>query len=134
MSPSIGIVGLPNSGKTTLFNALTGGKAEVAPYPFTTIQPNVGVVSVPDERLEKIADLIRPEKIVPANIEFIDIAGLVKGASAGEGLGNQFLGHIRNVDAMCFVLRCFSDPDIPHVVTEIDPLLDQEVLDLELSL
>lgn len=134
MSLSIGIVGLPNSGKTTLFNALTAAGGQVAPYPFTTIEPNVGVVSVADERLEKVAALVHPQKVVPTTIEFLDIAGLIKGASTGEGLGNQFLGHIRNVDAICLVLRCFQAADIPHVHSEIDPRVDKEVLDLELAL
>lgn len=134
MGLQIGIVGLPNSGKTTLFNALTGAGAQVAPYPFTTIEPNVGVVTVPDERLDKIAALVHPEKVVHATVEFVDIAGLVKGASQGEGLGNQFLGHIRNTDAICMVLRCFQAPDVPYAGEKIDPLAEKEILDLELAL
>src|SRR6195256_5880916 len=110
MALKCGIVGLPNVGKSTLFNAITSAKAEAANYPFCTIDPNVGVVTVPDERLEKIAAIFKPEKILPTAIEFVDIAGLVAGASKGEGLGNQFLGHIRQVDAIIHVVRCFDDP------------------------
>ncbi len=113
MSLQIGIVGLPNAGKSTLFNALTLAGAATAPYPFTTIEPNVGITAVPDPRLDQLAALVKPERVVPATVEFVDIAGLVKGASQGEGLGNQFLGHIRNVDAIAFVLRAFEDPDVP---------------------
>src|SRR5512136_917815 len=113
MSLQIGIVGLPNAGKSTLFNALTLAGAAVAPYPFTTVDPNIGIAFVPDPRLGQLADLVHPEKVVPASVEFVDIAGLVKGASQGAGLGNQFLGHIRNVDAVVLVLRAFEDPDIP---------------------
>lgn len=134
MSLQIGLIGLPNVGKTTLFNALTGGHAPVAPYPFTTLERNVGVVMVPDERLQRIAALVNPEEIVPTTIEFVDIAGLVKGASEGEGLGNQFLGHIRDVDAVCMVVRCFSAADIPHVTPELNPKDDIEVVELELAL
>jgi GTP-binding protein YchF len=134
MSLQIGIVGLPNVGKSTLFNALTEAGAQVASYPFTTIEPNVGVVEVPDERLEKIAALVGPEKVTPTTIRFLDIAGLVKGASQGEGLGNQFLGHIRNVDAIAMVVRCFRASDIPHVTEELDPRSDIEVINLELAL
>lgn len=134
MSLQIGIVGLPNAGKSTLFNALTRAGAAVAPYPFTTIDPNRGVVPIPDPRLEQVAALVRPERVIPATVEFVDIAGLVKGAHQGEGLGNQFLGHIRNVDAILIVLRCFTAPDVPHVTPELDPRADMEVLDLELSL
>jgi len=134
MALQIGLIGLPNVGKTTLFNALTGAQAPVAPYPFTTLERNVGVTTVPDERLEKIAALVNPEEIVPTTIEFVDIAGLVKGASQGEGLGNQFLGYIRDVDAVCMVIRCFSAPDIPHVTSELNPKDDIEVVDLELAL
>jgi ribosome-binding ATPase len=134
MSLQIGIVGLPNAGKSTLFNALTEAGAAVAPYPFTTIDPNVGVAAVPDPRLDQLAALIRPERVVPAAVEFVDIAGLVKGASHGEGLGNQFLGHIRNVDAVAMVLRAFEDPDIPTSGEAVDPLGDLATLDVELIL
>jgi GTP-binding protein YchF len=134
MSLQIGIVGLPNVGKSTLFNALTKANAAVASYPFTTIDPNIGVVEVPDQRLNDVAAIVKPDEIKPTTIEFVDIAGLVQGAHKGEGLGNQFLGHIRNVDAMAMVVRCFADPDIAHVTTELDPLADCEVIDLELVL
>jgi GTP-binding protein YchF len=134
MSLQIGIVGLPNVGKSTLFNALTKAGAAVASYPFTTIDPNVGVVEVPDPRLLDVAAIVRPDEVKPTTIEFVDIAGLVKGAHQGEGLGNQFLGHIRNVDAIALVVRCFKDPDVAHVSTELDPLDDCEVIDLELVL
>jgi GTP-binding protein YchF len=130
----IGIVGLPNAGKSTLFNALTQANATVASYPFTTIEPHVGVAEVPDSRLDAIADLIRPDKMIPTTIQFVDIAGLVKGAHRGEGLGNQFLAHIREVDAIALVLRCFENPDVTHMSAELDPIDDLEVLDLELSL
>ncbi len=113
MALQIGIVGLPNAGKSTLFNALTQAGATVAPYPFTTIDPNVGVAVVPDQRLARLDALVKPERVVPATVEFVDIAGLVKGANQGAGLGNQFLGHIRNVDAIAFVLRAFEDVDVP---------------------
>lgn len=134
MSLQIGIVGLPNVGKSTLFNALTLAGAATAPYPFTTIEPNVGIAAVPDPRLDELAALVRPEKVTPATVEFVDIAGLVKGASQGAGLGNQFLGHIRNVDALAMVLRAFQDPDIPPADERVDPLHDLETLDLELIL
>jgi GTP-binding protein YchF len=134
MSLQIGIVGLPNVGKSTLFNALTRANAAVASYPFTTIEPNMGVVEVPDSRLDDVAAIIQPQDVKPATVEFVDIAGLVKGAHQGEGLGNQFLGHIRNVDAVALVVRCFEDPDIAHVSAELDPLTDCEVIDLELIL
>jgi len=134
MSLQIGIVGLPNVGKSTLFNALTRAGAAVASYPFTTIEPNVGVVAVPDPRLERLAAIVRPNEVKHATVEFVDIAGLVQGAHVGEGLGNQFLGHIRNVDAVALVVRCFEDPDVAHVTAELDPLSDCEVIDLELCL
>src|SRR5947209_9442964 len=131
---SIGIVGLPNVGKSTLFNALSGASVLAANYPFATKDPNVGVVPVPDDRLEKLAVLYKPKKTTPAALEFLDIAGLVKGASKGEGLGNQFLANIREVDAIAHVLRCFSDPDVVHVDGTIDPVRDKEVVDTELEL
>ncbi len=134
MSLQIGIVGLPNVGKSTLFNALTQAGAAVASYPFTTIEPNVGVATVQDQRLEDIAALVKPERAVPATVEFLDIAGLVRGAHKGEGLGNQFLGHIRTVDAIALVGRCFRDPDVPHVTAELNPIEDLETIDLELIL
>jgi GTP-binding protein YchF len=134
MSLQIGIVGLPNVGKSTLFNALTRANAAVASYPFTTIDRNVGVAEVPDQRLWDIAAMVNPERVVSTAIEFVDIAGLVKGASQGEGLGNQFLGHIRNVDAVAMVVRCFRDPQVTHVAAELDPRDDIEVVDLELLL
>jgi GTP-binding protein YchF len=134
MALHIGLVGLPNVGKSTLFNALTQAGATVAAYPFTTIEPNLGVVAVPDARLEALAAMVGPEKVTPATVEFVDIAGLVKNAHRGEGLGNQFLGHIRGVDAVAVVCRCFEDPDVVHVDGTVDPLRDLEVLDLELVL
>ena len=134
MSLQIGIVGLPNVGKSTVFNALTKAGAAVASYPFTTIDPNVGVAEVDDQRLKDIAALVGPERVVPTVIQFVDIAGLVKGASRGEGLGNQFLGHIRNVDAIAMVVRCFRDPDVAHVSADLDPPADIEIIDLELIL
>ncbi len=134
MSLQCGIVGLPNVGKSTIFNALTSAGAAAANYPFCTIEPNVGIVSLPDERLEKISSLFQPEKITPTVVEFLDIAGLVKGASKGEGLGNQFLGHIRSVDAIIHVVRCFEDPDVVHVHGNVDPLRDIEVIETELAL
>jgi GTP-binding protein YchF len=129
-----GIVGLPNVGKSTLFNALTSAGALVANYPFATIEPNTGVVTVPDPRLEQIAKIISPQRIVPATVEFLDIAGLVKGASQGEGLGNKFLTHIREVDAIVQVVRCFEDEDIHHVSGSVDPVRDIEVINTELML
>ena len=134
MALQIGIVGLPNVGKSTLFNALTQAGAAVAAYPFTTIEPNRGVAPVPDPRVVALVGMVEPERVTPATVEFVDIAGLVRGAHRGEGLGNQFLGHIRAVDAIALVCRCFSDPDVAHVDGTIDPLRDAEVLDLELIL
>jgi len=129
-----GIVGLPNVGKSTIFNALTSGGAAVANYPFCTIEPNVGIVPVPDRRLERLAEIIRPANVIPTTIEFVDIAGLVKGASRGEGLGNQFLGHIREVDAIAHIVRCFEDENVVHVDGKVDPLRDIEVVETELVL
>ena len=134
MSLSTGIVGLPNVGKSTIFNALTAAGALAANYPFATIEPNTGIVPVPDPRLEEIAQYIKTERIVPATIEVVDIAGLVKGASQGEGLGNQFLSHIRAVDAILHVVRCFENPDIVHVSSTVDPIRDVEIIELELVL
>ena len=129
-----GIVGLPNVGKSTLFNALTAAGAESANYPFCTIEPNVGIVSVPDPRLDEIQEHITTQKVIPAVVEIVDIAGLVRGASQGEGLGNQFLGHIRNVDAVLHVVRCFEDGDVVHVDGSVDPIRDIDTIDTELIL
>ena len=129
----VGIVGLPNVGKSTLFNALTSAKnAQSANYPFCTIEPNVGVVNVPDERLYKLQDLVHTQTVIPTAIEFVDIAGLVKGASKGEGLGNQFLANIREVDAIVHVVRCFEDSNVIHVDGSVDPIRDIETINLEL--
>jgi GTP-binding protein YchF len=134
MSLNCGIVGLPNVGKSTLFNALTAAKAAVANYPFCTIDPNVGIVQVPDARLTALSALYRPKKTTPTTVEFVDIAGLVKGASQGEGLGNKFLSHIREVDAIVHVVRCFEDPDVVHVAGKVDPDQDVEIITTELIL
>ncbi|MGH7586314.1 MAG: GTPase, partial [Gemmatimonadales bacterium] len=130
----LGIVGLPNVGKSTLFNALTSAGALVANYPFATIEPNTGVVTVPDPRLDALSEVVEPERTVPAAVEFLDIAGLVKGASQGEGLGNQFLANIREVDAVVHVVRCFEDDDVRHVMGSVDAARDREVINLELAL
>ena len=129
-----GIVGLPNVGKSTLFNCLSNAKAQSANFPFCTIEPNVGVVNVPDERLTTLAELVNPEKTIPATVEIVDIAGLVKGASKGEGLGNQFLANIRETDAIIHVLRCFENENIVHVEGSVDPIRDKEIIDIELQL
>ena len=134
MALNCGIVGLPNVGKSTIFSALSGAKAEAANYPFCTIDPNVGIVSVPDKRLAKLSSMFSPKKTIPATVEFVDIAGLVAGASKGEGLGNQFLSHIREVGMIAHVVRCFEDPDIIHVANRVDPANDIDVIHTELAL
>ncbi len=134
MSLQCGIVGLPNVGKSTLFNCLSNAKAQAANFPFCTIEPNVGVITVPDERLEKLSSMVNPQKVVPTTVEIVDIAGLVKGASKGEGLGNQFLGNIRNTDAIIHVLRCFDDDNVIHVDGKVNPVSDKEIIDTELQL
>ncbi len=134
MALKCGIVGLPNVGKSTLFNCLSNAKAQAANFPFCTIEPNVGVITVPDERLTRLAELVHPGRVVPATCEIVDIAGLVKGASKGEGLGNKFLGNIRETDAIIHVLRCFEDDNITHVDGTIDPIRDKEIIDTELQL
>ena len=134
MGFSCGIVGLPNVGKSTLFNSLSNAKAESANYPFCTIEPNVGIVAVPDRRIDALAKVVKPGRLVPATIRFVDIAGLVRGASKGEGLGNQFLAHIREVDAIAHVVRCFDDPNVMHVENKIDPIADVMTIHTELCL
>ena len=134
MGLNCGIVGLPNVGKSTIFSAVTSAPAEAANYPFCTIDPNVGIVAVPDSRLDRIAELIPPERKIPATVEFVDIAGLVKGASKGEGLGNQFLMNIRETDAIAHVVRCFDDPNVIHVNGKVDPISDVEIINTELAL
>ena len=134
MALKCGIVGLPNVGKSTLFNCLSNTKAQAANFPFCTIEPNLGSIVVPDERLAKIAERVKPQNIVPATVEIVDIAGLVKGASKGEGLGNKFLSHIRECEAIIHVIRCFENPKVVHVEGNINPIRDKEIIDIELQL
>ncbi|MCA1790313.1 MAG: 50S ribosome-binding GTPase, partial [Thioalkalivibrio sp.] len=130
----LGIVGLPNVGKSTLFNALTAAGADAANYPFCTVEPNVGMVEVPDPRVDLLAEKVKPQRVLRATVQFVDIAGLVKGASEGEGLGNQFLNNIRETDAVVHVVRCFDDADVVHVMGSVDPVRDREIINLELAL
>ncbi|MGZ4099953.1 MAG: GTPase, partial [Bacteroidia bacterium] len=134
MALKCGIVGLPNVGKSTLFNCLSNAKAQAANFPFCTIDPNVGTITVPDERLNKLSELVKPQNIVPTTVEIVDIAGLVKGASKGEGLGNKFLGNIRECNAILHVLRCFDDDNVVHVDGNVNPVRDKEIIDTELQL
>src|ERR1043166_8242945 len=134
MGLKCGIVGLPNVGKSTLFNCLSNAKAQAANFPFCTIEPNLGVITVPDDRLSKLEGLVHPERVVPTTVEIVDIAGLVKGASKGEGLGNKFLANIRETNAILHVLRCFDDPNVVHVDGSINPVRDKEIIDTELQL
>ncbi len=134
MSWRCGLIGLPNAGKTTIFNALTAAGAETAVYPFSTINPNIGVVPVPDPHLEKLGEILKPERLTPTTIEFVDVAGLIAGASKGEGLGNQFLGHIRDTDLLVHVVRCFESTQCPHPLGSLDPVRDVEIVETELML
>jgi GTP-binding protein YchF len=134
MALQCGIIGLPNVGKSTLFNCLSSAKAQAANFPFCTIEPNVGVITVPDERLQRLAEIDHPKKVIPATVEIVDIAGLVKGASKGEGLGNKFLANIRETDALLHVLRCFDDPNVTHVDGSVNPVRDKEIIDMELQI